>query len=138
MDEFTIDPRLSSGADVICELSLSRLFFSRNALFPWVILVPRKDNLREIIDLSEEDRMILMREISLASKVMQDIFKPEKLNVAALGNVLPQLHIHIVARYSNDAAWPDPVFGKDKAEYEEERRLELVEKIRGAIEKYND
>ena len=88
MSEFIIDPRLSSDSDMICELGLSRLLLSRNALFPWVILVPRRDNLREIIDLPEEDREVLMREISLVSRVMQDIFKPDKLNVAVLHIVL--------------------------------------------------
>lgn len=138
MSEFVIDPSLSSGSDMICELSLSSLALSSNALFPWVILVPRKNDLREIIDLSEEDRMVLMREISLVSHVMQDVFKPDKLNVASLGNIVPQLHVHIIARYKNDAAWPDSVFGKVGLEYKEEVRLELIKQIRNTIEKYNE
>jgi diadenosine tetraphosphate (Ap4A) HIT family hydrolase len=138
MTDFIIDPRLTDGNATICDLKLSRLLFSGNALFPWVILVPRQNNLREIIDLSEKNRIVLIQEISMMSHIIQDIFKPEKLNVAALGNVVAQLHIHVVARYSNDAAWPDPVFGKGKAEYESGKREELMEKIRLAVEVYND
>lgn len=138
MSEFTVDPRLGTDADIICELGLSRLLLFGNALFPWVILVPRRDNLREIIDLPEEDRGVLMREISLVSRVMQDIFKPDKLNVAALGNMVPQLHVHIIARYVGDAAWPGVPFGGESTEYGEERRKELISQIRGVVGEYND
>lgn len=138
VSEFIIDPLLSSDSDMICELGLSRLLLSRNALFPWVILVPRRDNLREIIDLPEEDRGVLMREISLVSRVMKDIFKPDKLNVAALGNVVSQLHVHIIARYVGDAAWPGVPFGGESAEYEEERRAELIRQIREAVGEYDE
>lgn len=133
MSEFILDPRLSFASSIICELGLSRLMLSGNALFPWLILVPRKNNLREIIDLSEEDRAVLMCEISLVSRVMQDIFKPDKLNVATLGNIVPQLHVHVIARYEEDSAWPDAVFGKGSVEYDEERRAVIAEKIRVAI-----
>ncbi len=133
MDQFAIDDRLSSGNFFICDLSLSSVLFSGNALFPWVILVPRMVGLREIIDLPQQDRIVLMQEISLMSEVMQKVFKSEKLNVAALGNIVSQLHIHIVCRYEGDAAWPDPVFGKGKAAYPSGVTESLIEKILAAI-----
>src|ERR1700729_2783691 len=136
MSEFIIDPRLGEYSDIICELDLCRLILKNNALFPWVMLVPRKNNLREIIDLSEEELITFMKEISLVSRAMQDVFNPDKLNVAALGNVVPQLHIHIIARYKSDVAWPDPVFNKGSTEYNEEQRFRVVEQIYKAIEKY--
>ncbi len=86
-------------------------------------------NTREIIDLKTEDRAILMQEISLASKVMKEVFSPYKLNIAALGNKVEQLHIHVIGRNQNDSAWPDPVFDKGKKEYpndEIERYLKLL------------
>jgi diadenosine tetraphosphate (Ap4A) HIT family hydrolase len=138
MNDFQLDSRLGDSTSLVCELALSRVLFSNNALFPWVLLVPRQNNLREIIDLPEEDQIILMREISMMSHIMQDIFKPYKLNIAALGNIVEQLHIHIVARYESDAAWPDPVFGKAKADYDGDKCKELIKKIGLAAERYND
>jgi len=138
MSDFQLDSGLGDSTSLVCDLALSRVLFSNNALFPWMLLVPRQNNLREIIDLSEEDQIILMREIAMMSHIMQDIFKPDKLNVAALGNIVEQLHIHIVARYESDAAWPDPVFGKAKADYDGDKRKELIKKIGLAVERYND
>jgi len=133
MNKFIIDSRLTTGNSTIQELSLSTLLLSGNALFPWVILVPRRDDVREIIDLSEAERITLMEEISLMSHVMQEVFKPEKLNIAAFGNIVPQLHVHIIARYSNDVAWPDPVFGKGKETYEEAQRDGWIQALCEAI-----
>ena len=134
MSDFVIDPHLSSGEDVICELPLSRFILGRNGLYPWVLLVPRQNNLREIIDLSEEDSVQLMHEIRMVSHIMQDVFKPVKINVAQLGNLTPQLHVHIIARYTNDPAWPGAVFGKEgNLERSSQERLELLTTIRQAV-----
>ncbi|MCC2647114.1 MAG: hypothetical protein K0R02_1179 [Rickettsiaceae bacterium] len=132
---FQIDPRLSADGFELLELKLSKVIFVDNAHFPWVILVPQRENLKEIIDLSKEDRYILIDEISLISEVMQEVFLPDKLNVAALGNVVSQLHIHIVARFTNDIAFPQPVFGKEKKPYELARRKELIQKLREALKR---
>jgi diadenosine tetraphosphate (Ap4A) HIT family hydrolase len=94
--------------------------------FPWVILVPAKPNLSEIVDLGVADRATLMEEIALVSTAMRDLFRPTKLNVAALGNVVAQLHVHVIARFASDDAWPGPVWGTTAERYrpdEIERKL---------------
>lgn len=128
-DKFILDSRLQNDGMTVLDLELCRVILVNNALFPWIILVPRIANVREIIDLNADDQTILMKEIALASQVMKDTFSPYKLNIAALGNKVEQLHIHIIARNQDDAAWPDPVFGKDKVEYipaQMERYLNLL------------
>jgi diadenosine tetraphosphate (Ap4A) HIT family hydrolase len=94
--------------------------------FPWVILVPARPQVSEIIDLDAADRGLLMDEIALVSTTMRDLFQPTKLNVGALGNVVAQLHVHVVARNAGDAAWPGPVWGTAAERYrtdEIDRRL---------------
>ena len=101
--------------------------------FPWLILVPERESVREIYELSAGDRAVLIEEITRASDALMRLVRPDKLNVGALGNVVPQLHIHIVARFAADSAWPGPVWGSGAAvpysgdELEERRdRLRLV------------
>jgi diadenosine tetraphosphate (Ap4A) HIT family hydrolase len=132
---FHLDPRLESDGFDLLDLKLSKVIFVDNAHFPWIILVPQRENLKEIIDLSKEDRYTLMDEINLVSVVMQEVFWPDKLNVAALGNVVSQLHIHIVARFANDIAFPQPVFGKERKPYELAKREELKQKLREALKR---
>lgn len=128
-DDFHLDPRLNKDACWSIDLKLSRLLLVNNSLFPWVILVPRKKNPKEIIDLNTEDRIMLMNEISDLSKIMQKIFSPDKLNIAALGNMVEQLHIHIIARYKNDQAWPNPVFGYKSQAYNLEKQQEIINQL---------
>lgn len=109
--EFSLDSRLEGDTLPVGELQLSRVLLMDDARYPWVILVPRRPAIREMIDLDLRDRAMLYREIDAVSEAMQRLFKPLKLNVAALGNVVPQLHVHVIARYENDAAWPKPVWG---------------------------
>ncbi|MBW8618066.1 MAG: HIT family protein [Hyphomicrobiales bacterium] len=111
MSDFTLDSRLEADTLLIGELQLSRVLLMNDARFPWVILVPRRDGLREIIDLEPKDRATLYREMESVSEAMKRLFTPTKLNVAALGNQVAQLHVHIIARFDNDAAWPKPVWG---------------------------
>ena len=128
-EEFHLNQQLKNDSYEVLDLSLSKLLLVNNSSFPWVMLVPKKNNLKEIIDLSEEDRMILMKEISLVSQAMKKIFHPDKLNIAALGNIVEQLHIHIIARYKNDTAWPDPVFGCVKVEYSLQEYKDIINKF---------
>lgn len=107
---FTLHPRLEADTLPVAELTLSRVLLMNQRHFPWIILVPRVSNAREIIDLSAAQQATLMQEMALASRVMQAEFSPHKLNVAALGNMVPQLHVHIIARFETDAAWPNPVW----------------------------
>jgi len=130
---FVLNDKLASESSLVCDLTLSRILLSKNSLFPWLILVPMQNGLREIVDLSETDRGLLIEEISLLSKVMQEIFKPEKLNIASFGNIVPQLHIHIIARHSNDSAWPESVFGKGFVGRDVGRHEELLSSLRDAM-----
>lgn len=113
---FAIDPRLATDTRPVGELPLSRLLLMDDARFPWLILVPRIAGARELLDLDEADRGMLLGEISLVSRALESLFKPDKLNVAALGNVVPQLHVHVLARHQSDAAWPRPVWGVGERE----------------------
>lgn len=112
-------------------LSLCYLGLMNNQYFPWLILVPQQENLKEIIDLSSTNQHQLMDEISLVSKHMQAIFSPEKLNIAALGNMVSQLHIHVIARNKNDKAWPNPVWGHAPTEpYSEAEKLKIIDLLK--------
>jgi diadenosine tetraphosphate (Ap4A) HIT family hydrolase len=116
MAEFRIDPRIVADSEPLASLKLSEARLSRDARWPWIILVPRKHGAREIEHLVPADRAVLLEEIVAAGAVARAmgaaLGRPvEKLNVGALGNRVEQLHVHVVGRRSDDAAWPDPVWG---------------------------
>lgn len=108
---FVLDPRLAADAAPVAELALCRVLLMDDARWPWLILVPRRAGARELVDLSPADQQALSGEIARASRALQTLFSPDKLNVAALGNVVEQLHVHVVARFRDDPAWPAPVWG---------------------------
>ena len=108
---WSLHARLKEDTVDIGDLPLSRVLVIKDANYPWLLLVPRRANTIEIIDLSEVEQAQLMTEINRVARALKDITKPDKLNIAALGNVVPQLHVHIIARRSDDAAWPRPVWG---------------------------
>jgi len=95
----------------IGDLPLCRVLVIKDANYPWLLLVPRREGAVEIIDLEEVEQAQLMTEISRVARAVKDITKCDKLNIAALGNVVPQLHVHVIARRNGDAAWPRPVWG---------------------------
>ncbi|MES2602743.1 MAG: HIT family protein [Pseudomonadota bacterium] len=95
----------------IGDLPLSRVLVIKDANYPWLLLVPRRANAIEIIDLDEVEQAQLMTEINRVARVLKEVAKPDKMNIAALGNAVPQLHVHIIARRTSDAAWPRPVWG---------------------------
>jgi len=109
--QWSLHPRLAHDTIAISDLPLSRLLISRDANYPWLILVPRCPDACEIIDLAEADQARLMSEIARVSGALRAVTRCDKLNVAAIGNVVPQLHVHIIARRRDDAAWPQPVWG---------------------------
>lgn len=112
---FELDPRLQQDTFPVGDLTLCRVLLMNDSQFPWVILVPRRPGVREIIGLSRDDEAQLWRESRQVSEALQQLYSPHKLNVAALGNVVSQLHLHHVARYRHDCAWPAPVWGKQAA-----------------------
>lgn len=106
-----LDPRLAADTHAVGDLKISRLLLMDDARFPWLILVPRRAGLRELIELPRADQHILLDEINRCAQLLHSLKKPDKLNIAALGNVVAQLHVHLIARYTDDAAWPQPVWG---------------------------
>jgi diadenosine tetraphosphate (Ap4A) HIT family hydrolase len=106
-----LHPQLAHDTAPVGDLALARILAMNDANYPWVILVPRLGGAVEIIDLAETDRMRLMAEIAQVSAALKQLTGCDKLNVAAIGNAVPQLHVHIVARRTDDAAWPKPVWG---------------------------
>jgi diadenosine tetraphosphate (Ap4A) HIT family hydrolase len=130
-EAWSLHPQLDNDAVGIGELPLSRLLLSKDANYPWLILVPRRAGAVEIIDLDSGDRASLMTEIGRICEALRDITGCDKLNVAALGNQVPQLHAHIIARRKGDAAWPRPVWGAAPAlEYDAAELEALVGEIR--------
>ena len=111
MAEFNLDTRIASDSVPVCELGLSSLRLMRDANYPWLVLVPRRESLSEIIDLSPDERIELMREIGRVSEALRQVVRCDKLNIASLGNRVRQLHVHVIARTTDDPAWPNPVWG---------------------------
>ena len=115
MNDWQLDPRLADDSHPLAQLPLCELRLMDDAHHPWLVLVPRVVGATELIDLSEAQQHALLREVTQVSRVLRERFVPDKLNVAALGNVVPQLHVHVIARYSGDIAWPRPVWGQAAA-----------------------
>ena len=112
MFQFDLHPQLAANNIPVRDLKLSLLMLSNQKTLPWLLLVPRRPQMKEIFQLSSEDRSILMEEISQASRALHLLFAPDKINIGALGNIVPQLHIHVIARFKNDPAWPGPVWSR--------------------------
>src|SRR5882757_1683813 len=108
---WSLHPQLARDTMSIGDLPLARVLVVNDANWPWLLLVPRRLDVREIIDLDEVEQAQLMTEISRVSRAMKTVTACDKLNIAALGNVVPQLHVHVIARREGDAGWPKPVWG---------------------------
>jgi diadenosine tetraphosphate (Ap4A) HIT family hydrolase len=108
---WTLHSQLEKDTINVGDLPLCRVVVIKDANYPWLLLVPRRPEVVEIIDLDEVAQAQLMTEVTRVAKVLKEVTRCDKLNIAALGNVVPQLHIHIIARRSGDAAWPRPVWG---------------------------
>jgi len=112
---FTLHETLARDTAPVTRLGLCRVLLMKDRRFPWLILVPERESVREIHELRPADRAVLVEEIALASEALERLFRPDKVNVGALGNVVSQLHIHVVARFASDPAWPGPVWGSGAA-----------------------
>ncbi|MBT42352.1 MAG: HIT family protein [Idiomarina sp.] len=112
MAEFELHPQLAKDSLHLADWPLSQVRVINDASFPWFLLVPRIPNIIEVIDLSENDQQQLWRESAFLSHWLKAEYRPDKLNLAAIGNKVPQLHLHHIARYTDDPAWPDPVWGR--------------------------
>lgn len=128
---FALDPRLQQDTLPIGDFPLSRLLLSNDSNYPWFILVPRRADISEIFQLSAADQQQLWQETTTLSELLKDSFDADKLNVAALGNVVSQLHMHVIVRKREDAAWPAPVWGKHPAKpYTAEQIAAIRERLR--------
>jgi diadenosine tetraphosphate (Ap4A) HIT family hydrolase len=131
---WTIDPKLEEDSHPVASFELCDVRLMDDANYPWLVLVPRVAGMRELIDLSDAQQQRLLEEIGRASRALQALFQPHKLNVAALGNVVAQLHVHVIARQLDDPAWPSPVWGRVEARsYEPEALVERVYRLRDAF-----
>lgn len=134
MTDFHLDPRLENDSIPVLDLGLSSIRLMKDANYPWLLMIPRKNDLREIIDLMPLEQVVLMEEISQVSRALKQITGCTKLNVAALGNMVPQLHVHVIARFEGDAAWPGPVWGAQPASaYETETLESLTTSLQDAL-----
>jgi len=136
---FEIDPAFLATSEALGDMALCHVRLQADARFPWIVLIPRRDAARELEDLAEGERDVLMEEILRAGAAVraaaQALGRPAtKLNVAQLGNVTPQLHVHVIARRSDDAAWPQPVWGVGMAEaYSPEALTAAIAAARGVL-----
>lgn len=134
MNAWHLHPQLAEDTHPVAHWTLSELRLMDDANHPWLILVPRVEDAVELIDLSEIQQAELTREIAMASRALQVAFKPYKLNVAALGNLVSQLHVHVIARFEHDIAWPRPVWGMASAQpYSPEALVLRIERLLAAL-----
>ena len=132
---FRLDPQLARDTLALGDLPLSRALLMNDANFPWLILVPRRPGTVEIFDLDEDARAQLMREITQVAQRLKALTGCHKVNIAAIGNVVAQLHVHVIARRRDDPVWPRPVFGAMPARaYEEAERKALAERLRRQLD----
>ena len=113
---FTLHPRLEADTRFVADLAICRVQLMNDARFPWLILIPRRTSLRELADIHPEDRVMTFDDIERASEALKKLYEPARINVAAIGNIVSQLHVHVVARTTDDAAWPGTVWGHGTAE----------------------
>ncbi len=131
---FEIPVQLKNDCFIIGRFRLSSLLLMNDTNYPWFILLPERENTREIFELGDEDQSELMKEISFLSKNLSEVFNADKINIAALGNVVHQLHIHVIVRYKNDAAWAGPVWGKFPAvKYSDEEKNLIIRKLKSFL-----
>jgi len=132
--DWSLHPQLEQDTVAICDLALARVLLANDANYPWLILVPRLPGMIELIDLEENAQIQLLGEIAKVARALKSVTECDKLNIAALGNQVSQLHVHVIARRRNDAAWPKPVWGiKPALVYEADRREMLLNSLRALL-----
>jgi diadenosine tetraphosphate (Ap4A) HIT family hydrolase len=137
MDKFKLHPQLQQDCEQLGRFELCHVLLMRDAHYPWCILVPARADITEIYQLESADQQQLLRESSILAQTMAKVFEADKMNIAALGNVVPQLHIHHIARHRDDAAWPAPVWGKVAARaYTPELLAQTAARLREALKDF--
>ncbi|QKZ06272.1 HIT domain-containing protein [Pseudomonas eucalypticola] len=130
---FSLDSRLHQDTHVIGDFPLSRLLLSNDANYPWFILVPRREAISELFQLNDTDQFQLWQETTFLAQVLKEVYAADKMNVATLGNVVAQLHMHVIVRRTDDAAWPAPVWGKVAAKPYDVEQLAKVRAQLGEV-----
>lgn len=133
-EKMILHPQLQKDCIVLGQLDLCAVLLMPDANYPWLILVPQRENISEIYQLSDAEQQQLMRESSKVSRLLSELFQADKINVAALGNMVPQLHVHHVARFRTDAAWPAPIWGAVSAKkYDAKALKDMQGQLRNAL-----
>ena len=130
---FKLDRKFLKSSYHITDLKLCTIRLNDNSKFPWIILIPKRNKITDISNLNYKDQTLLMKEIVYVSKVMKKLFKTSKLNVEKIGNIVPQLHIHIIARSKKDSSWPLSVWIVKEKNYSKTALKLIVEKLRKAL-----
>jgi len=131
---YVLHPQLAADTHPVAAFELCELRLMDDGNYPWLVLVPRVPEARELIDLDAAQRHAVTDEIDRASRLLRDAFQPYKLNVAVLGNLVPQLHVHVIARFEQDPAWPAPVWGRVAANpYPPEALVERINLLRDTL-----
>lgn len=131
---FALDSRLQQDTHVLGDFSLSRLLLSNDSNYPWFILVPRRSDITEVFQLNDDDRLQLWQETNALAAALNNLFAADKINIGALGNVVSQLHMHVIVRYKSDVAWPAPVWGKVAAvPYSDTQLADIRARLKGAL-----
>jgi len=134
MTDFALHPQLAKDCFVIVDLDLCRLLLMNDKNYPWCVLVPMREGKKDLYELTDVEQLLFIKESSRLSTVMMELFKGKKMNVAALGNVVPQLHIHHIVRFEGDPCWPKPVWGQvSPVFYSDEEAQARIAKIKAAL-----
>ena len=127
---FKVNNKFIKSSHHLLELKLCAVRLHDNSKFPWIILIPKRKGITDITELNSKDQILLMKEIVYVSKLMKKVFKTKKLNVEKIGNIVPQLHIHIIARYKHDLTWPLSVWVKKGKIYSKENLNLILNKLK--------
>ena len=130
---FKLDKKFLKTSHHLIDLKLCTIRLNDNSKFPWIILIPKRNKITDISDLNSKDQTLLMKEIVYTSKVMKKLFKTSKLNVEKIGNIVPQLHLHIIARSKKDSSWPLSVWAVKRKSYSKTALKVIVDKLRKAL-----
>jgi diadenosine tetraphosphate (Ap4A) HIT family hydrolase len=129
---FALDSRLAASTLPVGDLALCTVRLQNDSRFPWLMLVPRREGVAELTDLADDEYRLLTDEIRLATRVMMELSKPDKVNVAAIGNLVPQMHVHVIGRFRSDPAWPGTVWGfGTRTPYPDHAAAALIERAQG-------
>jgi diadenosine tetraphosphate (Ap4A) HIT family hydrolase len=131
---FELHPKLKEDCFVLGDFSLCTLLMMNDHHYPWFILVPKREKIKEAFELTEEEQAQLNKEVIYFSHLVKNSFQAQKMNVATLGNMVPQLHVHVIARFDSDVSWPNPVWGHTQAKkFEKEQLLNRVDILMAAF-----